>query len=490
MTYTSFAFYIFVILVLVLYYIMPLQTRWAILLAGSIIFYFIAYKTGWWIILGTIILSYGAGIFLQWLTADLYIKTGRKLAVKKLKRTVLVITIVIIVFPWLIIKNSNFIIVYILHMEEIPWVVPMGISFYTLQIVSYLSDIYTGKIKAQKNFAKYTLFILFFPQIVQGPIPRYSQLKSQLYTGHLFNEDTFVKGLQMVLWGFFLKFMIADKAAVIVDKVFGEPEAYTGCYVLVAGILYSIELYTDFLACVKISQGVAALFGITLVNNFMRPYFATSVKDFWRRWHISLSSWLRDYIYIPLGGSRKGKNRKNLNLVITFTASGIWHGAGYKFIFWGLMHAVYQIAGGIFKPLQDKIYSLLKLPENIKKAVQQAGVFFLVMCAWVIFRADRLKTGISMLESMFSVHNIWIFFNDEIFALGLNWKEWLVLSISVLVFAVIGKKQEKGTSIRKNILKKPVYIRWAFYIFAVIGIMVFGTYGFGFNAQDFIYGGF
>ena len=477
MTYTSLGFYVFIIILLFFYYIMPLKSRWVVLLAGSLSFYFITYKTGWWIILATMFFSYIAGVFIQ----------AQK---KRYRKIVFITAVVIIIIPWFIIKNGNFIIVSIFNGNSISWVVPMGISFYTLQIVSYLTDIYTGKIKPQRNFVKFALFVLFFPQIVQGPMPRYKQLGEQLYTGHLFNEHTFAKGCQMVLWGFFLKFMIADKAAVVVNEIFGNPGTYTGCYVLVAGILYSFELYTDFMACVKISQGTAAMFGITLVNNFMHPYFSTSVKEFWRRWHISLSTWLRDYIYIPLGGSRKGKYRKYLNLVVTFAVSGIWHGAGYKFIFWGLIHAGYQIAGEILQPLQEKIYNMLKLPEGIKKAVQQLAVFFLVMSAWVIFRADGLRTGLSMLKSMFTVHNFWIFFNDSLFTLGLNWKEWLVLILSILLLAAVSRKQENGISIRKSVLEKPVYIRWSVYILSVLGIMVLGTYGFGFNAQDFIYGGF
>ncbi len=492
MAYTSVEFYAFIFIMLIFYYIMPLKYRWEILLAGSVVFYFAAYKTGWWIILATVVFSYIAGIILQ-VQNEKYqnrVQNYNQKHLQKLRKIVFITAVIIIIVPWFVIKNGNFIIASILKGNAVSWVVPMGISFYTLQIVSYLADIYTGKIKAQKNFARFVLFILFFPQIVQGPLPRFQQLGEQLYTGHLFSEQAFVKGCQMVLWGFFLKFMIADKAAVVVNEIFGSPGTYMGCYVLVGGILYSFELYTDFMACVKISQGTAAMFGIKLVNNFMHPYFSLSVKEFWRRWHISFSTWLKDYIYIPLGGSRKGKYRKYLNLTVTFVASGIWHGAGYKFIFWGLIHAGYQIAGEILHPLQKKIYNILKLPAGIKKAVQQLIVFFLVMPAWVIFRANGLKTGLSMLKSMFTVHNFWIFFNDSLFTLGLNWKEWLVLILSILLLAAVGKKQENGICIRRAVLEKPVYIRWAVYIFAILGIMVLGTYGFGFNAQDFIYGGF
>lgn len=220
----------------------------------------------------------------------------------------------------------------------------------------------------------------------------------------------------MILWGFFLKFMIADKSAVIANEVFDIPEKYTGCYVLVAGILYSFELYTDFLACTNISRGAASLFGINLPNNFRQPYLAVSIKDFWRRWHISLSSWLRDYVYIPLGGSKKGQITKYINLVITFTASGIWHGAGYQFIFWGIIHAAYQIAGSLTSNIREKIYDILKLREQsfMRITLQHIGTFFWVMLAWIIFRANSLTIGIKMLKSLFTVHNPWIFLQKTI----------------------------------------------------------------------------
>ena len=486
MTYTSIAFYIFLFVVLFLYYVVPLRFRWIILLMGSAVFYLNICKDGWWILLLSIVVSYLSGMCMH------YLRKKYSLSLHWLKKSILIISLIMIVLPWFCIKNGNFILNGILHKSSISWIVPVGISFYTLQMISYLVDIYCGRIDVQKNIAKYALFVLFFPQIIQGPIPRYEELAKQLYQGHAFDENKFVKGILLILWGFFKKFLIADKSAVVVNEVFGHPDKYAGYYIFVAAVLYSIELYTDFMACTIISKGVAELFGIYLTDNFKHPYFAVSIKDFWRRWHISLSSWLRDYIYIPLGGSRKGKAVKYINLAITFVVSGIWHGAGYKFLFWGLLHAGYQIAGELTAGMQNAIYNFLKLSEQsvMRKALQRIGVFFWVMLAWIVFRADRLVTGVRMIKSMFLIHNPWIFFNDKLFSLGLCWKEWGILLVALVILVFVGCKQEQGINIRKSVLSMPIYLRWFLYISVILCIMFFGTYGFGFDAQDFIYGGF
>lgn len=486
MSYTSIGFYFFLTAALLVYYMIPVSFRWTVLLAGSVLFYFMAYRTGWWILLIQILLTYIAGMFIGGGYGGYLVSSCR------FKKVIFFLALALTIFPWFCIKNGNFISNSILHGPSMAWIVPLGISFYTLQMVSYLADIYMGKIQAQSSLPKYALFILFFPQIVQGPIPRYGELAEQLYGGHLFDEREFSRGVQKILWGFFLKFMVADKSAVIVDEIFAHPYQYTGCYVLTAGVLYSIELYADFMACTEICRGAAGLFGIHLGDNFMRPYLAVSIKDFWRRWHISLSRWLRDYIYIPLGGSRKGELSKYINLTITFAVSGIWHGAGYKFLVWGMLHALYQIAGSLTKNIQNRVYDFLKLQRQLpeRKVLQRIGVFFWVMLAWVVFRADSLTIGIGMVKSIFTVHNPWIFFDDSLLFLGFGWKEWCVLLASIGVLLVVGHKQEQGKHIGEHILSLPFYMRCGIYIASILSIMVLGTYGFGFNAQDFIYQGF
>lgn len=478
MTYMSFLFYVFVLAAVVVYYIIPLKGRWIVLLGASIFFYWQALETGagMAVILLTIAIAYGAGLLLQQVR----------------KRSILAGAVLLLVIPWLCMKNGNYVLEILLHRDAVAWIVPLGISFYTLQMISYLADVYQGKTEAQRNPAKFALYVMFFPQIVQGPIPRYDRLAGQLYAGHLFCERTVVGGFYRILWGFFLKLMIADRAAVVVDEIFENYHQYVGCYVLVAGVLYSIQLYTDFAACISISKGVANLFGIELTDNFNHPYLAVSVKDFWHRWHMSLSEWLKDYVYIPLGGSRKGRIRTFINLILTFVVSGIWHGAGMRFIVWGLLHAAYQIAGQLTQRIQRKAAKITGLTQapQARVWIRRAWTFLCVMTAWIIFRAGNLRVGLQMIGSMFRVWNVWIFTNDALLALGLNWKEWVVLIASILILFVVSVKQEKGTVFSDGIFRQPVYIRWALYLVVIFGIITYGAYGMGYDSQAFIYGGF
>lgn len=487
MVYVSHSFYLFLAVLLVLYYAVPLKFRWWILLAGSLGFYFRLDPKGFGVFLGTALISYLMGLFL----AD----PGRFPATRNLdpeknfsRRLCLLLSVAVVAMPLLVTK---FLGTRIQKSGFENWIVPLGISFYTLQMVSYLADVSLKKTQPQKNLFKYLLFVSFFPQIIQGPIPRYDELEAQLYKGHRFHERSFVKGLHLILWGFFLKFMLADRAGIAVDTVFDQFPLYGGGYIFVAGILYSIQLYTDFLACVVISQGTAALFGIELRDNFRHPYKASSIREFWRRWHITLSNWLRDYIYIPLGGNRKGKLFKYINLGITFFVSGLWHGVGFKYVFWGLLHALYQVVGEITAPVKKTIYDCIKISKDsgLRKSIQTIGTFFWVMIAWIIFRANGLKAGLAMLRSMFTTYNPWIFFDDSLLRLGLGWKEWLVLLLCVGILLWVEQKQETG-SVRDWILKQHLAVRWIIYIAAICGISVFGVYGYGFRAQDFIYGGF
>lgn len=478
MTYMSGAFYLLVLAAVLLYYVLPLHGRWIVLLCTSVCFYWAALesKAGMAVILISIAIAYGAGILLE----------------RQRKKMLLAGAVLLTILPWLAVKNGNYILEAVVHRNGVSWIVPVGISFYTLQIISYLADICQGKIKAQKNPAKFALYVLFFPQIVQGPIPRYDRLADQLYCGHRFSERMAVGGLYRILWGFFLKLMIADRAAVVVNEIFDHHHSYVGCYVLVAGVLYSIELYADFAACVSISRGVANLFGIQLAENFNHPYLAVSVKDFWRRWHMSLSEWLKDYVYIPLGGSRRGRLRTFVNLTVTFVVSGIWHGSGLRFVVWGLLHAAYQIAGQLTCSVRQKAARFLRLeaaPES-RIWIQRVWTFACVMTAWILFRAENLRTGLRMLQSMFLVHNIWIFTDDSLLALGLDWKEWIVLAASVLLLAAVSMKQEKGTVVSDVILAQPLVIRWGLYLLAIFGIITYGVYGMGYDSQAFIYGGF
>ena len=483
MDYVSVRFYLLLVAVLIIYYVLPIKHRWWALLLGSVVF--IALQTrppAVAVFIYVIVASYAMGILLY--------KSNIKQDEHKGK--FLVISILLTLLPLLTVKCRP----ALLGVERLfdlkhGIIVPMGLSFFTMQVLAYLIDIYKGKIEPQRDFLKYALFLSFFPQILQGPIPRYDQLQHQLVEGHRFDETEFTKGFMLIIWGFFLKFMIADKAKIVTDTIFSSPDVYSGFFVLVGGILYNIRLYTDFLSCVTLAQGVSQLFGIRLAENFNHPYFATSIKDFWGRWHISLSFWLRDYVYFSLGGSRKGKLRKYINIVITFLVSGAWHGTGWNYIVWGLMHSFYQIFGELTKPFRDVFVERIGIPKDssARKCIACACTFFLVMTTRIISGSRNLDQGLLMLKSMFTTYNPWIFFDDSLLRLGLVWKEWVVLLISIYILFCVSSRQELFC-IRDRILEQPFCVRCALYVIAVICVMTFGTYGYGFNAADFIYRGF
>ena len=482
MIFVSFYYYLFVILLLAVYYLIPLKYRYYPLLVGSMMFYWHVSQRSKKCFLSLIVM-----VFICWSMSQ-YMEANNKD-----KKICLFIALASVVIPLLVVKEANFTLWMFAH-KAVPswWFVPIGIAFYSMQLIAYVVDVYKGEITAERNFLKFLLFVSFFPQIIQGPIPRYQQLAHQLSDGNRFDERKFVKGFILILWGFFLKLCIADKAGIVVDKVFNNFPAYQGMYVLLAGILYSFQLYADFLSCTTLAQGVSGLFGIDIVDNFNHPYFSRSIKEFWRRWHMSLSSWLRDYVYIPLGGNRSGKIRKYLNLIITFAISGIWHGGGFKYLFWGLLHGGYQIIGEVSLPVKKVMCNKLNLGEKsrILKVSNTIITFVLVMLAWIIFRADHLKTGLKMIKTILTVHNFWIFTNDSIYGLGLGWKEFHMLVFCFIALLVVSYRQEKGMDIAEKILNCKLVVRWGIYIGMIIFVLIFGTYGYGYDPQAFIYGGF
>ena len=483
MIYLQFPFYVFTAGVVVIYYLMPKKIRWMILFLGSLGFYLhMQQDPKVLMIFGfSIVCSYFFGLLLE-VTAEKY---------RFLRKIMLTMSILGAALPLIGVKLSGILISSGLSGGSVRWVVPLGLAFYTMEEIAYLADIYRKKTAAERNPLKFTLFISFFPLILQGPIHRYSDLAPQLFEGHALKGKNLQKGFQLILWGFFLKMVIADNAAVVVTTIYGDPVRYTGFYLWEAAILYSIQLYADFQSCVMLSRGVCWLFGIQIINNFSRPYFSSSIQEFWRNWHISLSTWLRDYVYIPLGGSRKGKLRKYCNLILTFLVSGLWHGSGLNFLFWSLLHAFYQIVGDLTFPIRDKIYNQLRMPRESlrRKAIQSLGVFFLVTVGWVIFRTPQLSEGLELLKSMFSAGNFHILIDGSIFEVGLHQKEFRVLNFGIFLLIAIGVAQRWG-SISDRISQQNIIVRYAIYYILIMAIWIFGAYGVGFSAQDFIYGGF
>lgn len=363
----------------------------------------------------------------------------------------------------------------------------LGISFYTMQAIGYCVDVYRGKYLPERNFWKFLLYMLYFPTIMQGPISRYDQLADQLFTPHRFSFDRMKAGLILMLWGFFKKLVIADRAAILVNRVFADYTAYEGLQIVFAVVLYSIQLYTDFSGFTDISRGLSQILGIDLIDNFDTPYFADSIRDFWRRWHISLSSWLRDYIYIPLGGSRGGRGRKYANLLIVFFVSGLWHGVGFHYIAWGLMQAVFQIVSELTREPRNRLYDSWGVDRTCFSYRFGKGLvtFGLVNLSWLFFRASGFLTALRILKRSL-VWNPWVLFDGSLLSMGLDGAEWNVLLAAVAVLLAVSLLRQRG-SVRGMLDAQLFWFRYGVYLALLLATLVFGIYGPGYDSAGFLY---
>ena len=366
---------------------------------------------------------------------------------------------------------------------------PVGISFYTFQALSYTMDVYRGDVAPERNFLRYALFVSFFPQLVAGPIERSKNLLGQLAKAPRPSIDRLRDGTLLMLWGYFLKVVLADRIAIVVDTVYGAPMTYGGWYLVVATVLFAFQIYCDFAGYSTIAMGAAEILDVRLMENFDAPYLARSVGGFWRRWHISLSSWLRDYLYIPLGGNRKGRWRKYCNVMAVFLVSGLWHGASWSFVVWGGLNGLYQVVGELTKPVRDKVVKVLGLHRETlgHKLLQTAMTFCLVDFAWIFFRGNGFMRSLGIIRSMVTVKNPWILFDGSLYALGVEQKGFhlMMICIGVLLMADICKY--RGIRIREVIARQDVWVRWLVFSLSVCFILLVGIWGPGYDAQSFIY---
>lgn len=350
-------------------------------------------------------------------------------------------------------------------MPGLNWAVPVGISFFTFQAAGYMLDVYHGRIKAEKNFVDYMLFVSFFPQIASGPISRADELLPQIKTERSFNYNQAVSGLKYLLWGMFLKVVIADRAGLYVDTVFGAKEKFSGLGCMLASILYSVQIYTDFAGYSLMAVGIGKVLGFNLINNFNRPYCAATITEFWRRWHISLTRWLTQQVYIPLGGSRCSKARNYWNILITFLVSGIWHGANWTFILWGILHGICQII--------EKVFGWNK--KNYKGVGRLARVlltFFIVTLAWTIFRSPSISDTIAYFSRYTST-------SGELIAQG----SALVYTIIGIIPLLLYELMTEYFPATYNSLSKKQWLRWCVYLSVFVMIMLVGV----FDGSSFIY---
>ena len=342
MSFTSITFLIFIAIVVTVNYCLPQKYRWIFLLIASYYFYLNWQPIYAILLFSTTIVSYFAGKMI-WKTVD-----GFRRKMICLLGCILPLGVLVLFKYYGFITDNISKLLNVLHIgvsfPEMKLLLPVGISFYTFTAVGYLIDVYRRNHEPEKNFGIFCLFIAFFAQIASGPIPRGNQLIPQLYEPDNLKYDNVMRGVRTMLWGFFMKLCVADRLAVYVDTIFGEIHLHNGGSILLASLIYSLQIYCDFAGYSFVAIGTARMLGIRLIENFRRPYLAKNIKDFWSRWHISLSTWFRDYVYIPLGGNRVSKTRHKLNLIITFLVSGLWHGAAWNFIFWGGLHGIGQIA--------------------------------------------------------------------------------------------------------------------------------------------------
>lgn len=528
----TFLFFGFLSILLVIYFNFPkkiLSYQWAVLLIASYIFYaFSGIKILIFLIITTLSTWSGA-IWLE-KTGQKYKELARgekavnkkelkKIATSK-KRRILALILVLNFGILIILKYTNFFIeninsIYtktsLAPLPVVDFILPLGISFYTFQSMGYLIDIYRGKYKADKNFFQFALFVSYFPQIIQGPISRYDALAKQLYSSHQFEYERVKLGIQRMLWGYFKKMVIADRIAIFSNEVFSNYliNDYKGITVFLGVFLYSIQIYADFSGGMDIICGVSQILGVNLVENFRHPFLARSVAEFWQRWHITLGTWMRDYLFYPLALSKAfGKLSKKLRKIcgtyvakvlptcmasfIVFLIVGIWHGAAWKYIAYGLYQATFVSTATLFEPMYLKIRRILHINVQCHswKIFQILRTVLLVTIGRYFSRGDSLISAMQMLKSTVSEFNPWVLFDGSLYLMGLDSKNFLFMVVTIIFLFMIDYIQEKGIKIRYEIAKLDIVLRWLIYFGGIFSIIIFGIYGLGFDAGNFIYQGF
>lgn len=479
----SLSFLVFCAAVLAGYFLLPMKIRPCWLLAASLFFYGCFGMEAFLLIGITVISTYACGRIVAVLA-----EKGKERSAKAVLVVALVLNFgILAAVKYLNYSLSLFGRLFDWNAPVLSLIVPLGIAFYSMQAAGYCIDVYRKKYAPERNFFKYALYMTFFPIIMQGPISRYDQLAPSLFTPHRFSFERMKSGLSLVLWGLFKKMVIADRAAVVANQVFGNYAQYSGAEIIVGALMYAVQIYTDFSGCVDISRGIAEVLGISLTDNFDHPYFSVSIKDFWRRWHRSLSSWFRDYLYIPLGGSRKGRARKYLNLMIVFFVSGLWHGVGIHYIAWGLLQGIYQIAGELTQKTRYRFYDVCGINREgrLFRFGQRVVTFGWVVISWVFFRADGLAAALKMLRSAVFGYP-WLLTNGALLKLGLDGMDWNVLVVSLGVLLAVSHLQER-MSVRQALERQSFLVRYPVYIAAVLVILIFGIYGPGYDAAQFLY---
>lgn len=481
MNFNSFRYLLFLPCAAGLYWLAPKKLRNYLLLALSYGFYMCWQPRFALLLLYVTLLSYGAGRLLG--------------AFPRRKKLWLTLALLLGLLPLFFYKYYAFFCGLLeallgdvglrIALPRLALLLPVGISFFTFQALSYVIDVFRGKQEVERNLPVYALFVAFFPQISAGPIGRAPQLLPQLRSPRRLSWDDFTEGVLLLLWGLFKKVLIADQLAVLVNTAYNAPWSFSGWQLMVATAAFSIQIYCDFSGYSDMAIGSARFFGIRLMRNFDAPYLSQSVKEFWRRWHISLSFWFRDYLYFPLGGSRKGYWRTLLNVMIVFAVSGLWHGAAMTFVLWGSLNGLFQVLSVLTEKPRAAVRRLLRVREDgLPIAVfRVCCTFALISLAWVFFKASSFATGLFIVKRMALAligqpHGVF-----DLAALGLGRSRLLLLALCMPLLLVTSLRREPI----KARLAASLPLRTAVFFLLAASVLLFGSYGSGYNPQDFVY---
>lgn len=483
MLFNSLHFVLFFPVVLTLYFLSPFRYRWLVLLLSSYYFYMAWEPAYLLLILASTLVDYFAGI-----------KMGK--TPEKAKRTKYLLMSLganlglLFLFKYFnLFNNTARTLFEVLGLSyTVPstsFLLPVGISFYTFQTLSYTIEVYRGKQEIEYHLGKFALFVAFFPQLVAGPIERARNLLPQFYQKFDFDYRRVTDGLKLIAWGMFKKIVIADRLAIMANKVYNDPVSFEGISFIIATLFFAFQIYCDFSGYSDIAIGAAKVMGFTLMDNFNRPYFAKSISEFWKRWHISLSTWFRDYLYIPLGGSRVAVPRWYFNLFVVFLVSGMWHGANWTFLIWGGLHGSYMIISILSSNLRNRVAMLIGLDNypTAHKLIKIVVTFTLVCFSWIFFRANSISDAFYILSHLFTGWQVIYSKADFISALTLDLPRTFILSVISIIFLETVHLFQRHGSIRQMLSDKPIYFRWAFYYVLVLGLLFGGVY----DQTPFIY---
>ena len=540
MTYASVNFFAFVALTVLAYFALPLKKqKWLVLLIASYIFYLFAGYKYVAFILFTTVSTYSIARWIDRMSRQSkeMLKTNKtewnretkkqfKEKVKRNKRLVMALALILNFGILAFLKYYNFFAGSLndvfgafgmsFSMPTLKLFLPLGISFYTFQSMGYVVDVYREKFPAEKNIAKYALFVSFFPQIIQGPISFYDQLAHQLYEPHKVDFTRIKYGCELILWGFFKKLVIADRAVIAINTVVADYNQYNGTTLTFTVLLYALQLYADFSGGIDISRGIAQILGIDMAENFKRPYFSKSINEYWRRWHITLGAWMKEYVFYPLSlsgtflsaskkmkASRFGKTKAGSHIakvlptaiasLIVFLIVGIWHGSSWKYVAFGLWNGGIIMLSILLKPVFDICNKKLHINPNnfFWKLFQMLRTFIVVCIGYVFDVAPSFRQAIQTFAFIIKrqrTRGLEKFFNG----IGLKPRDYIIISIGALIVLIASIFQEKysSTTLREILDKKNFYLRWFILLFFVFAVMTYGIYGPGYNAANFVYAQF